>query len=86
MMQKPYSVTGEQILMKVRKIAVEPSFSLDKRSFRIAKQSQTASHKRPKNVCTLLALGCLIVQFVMISNSVWGFPIWEISHLIATFG
>ena len=36
-------------------------------------------------VATLLRLGVLAVQIAMLRNTIWGYPVREVAHILAAF-
>jgi hypothetical protein len=72
-------------LLACRGTAVEPLFDLISKVLGTTDNQKQLPIKGLTNVRTFLALGMLTVQITMITNSIWGLPLHDISHMAAVF-
>jgi len=72
-------------LLVARGTATEPFIDLIDKVLGIINSQKQLPIKGLANVRSLLTLGTLTVQIVMLVNNIWGLPLREISHMAAVF-
>ena len=79
--QQPYIAE----LLKKRKTAIEPGFNLISHLLDTTDNHKQLPIKGKANVRTFLALGVLLIQLILLINSIWGLPFHNISHILSVF-
>ena len=72
-------------LLQSRRTAVEPLFDLVAKALGATGRQKPLPLQRLDNVRTCVALATLTVQGAMIANSIWGWPLRNISTLATAF-
>ena len=72
-------------LLQSRRTAIEPIFDLVAKALGTTGRQKPLPVQRLANVRPCLALATLTVQVAMIANSLWGWPLRNISTLVTAF-
>ncbi len=68
-----------------RRTAIEPVFDLFRHVLGTKHRQKQLPGAELPNVQTFLHIGALAVQIAMLVNSIWGYPLREVSHILAAF-